>query len=417
MSKSEEDARYEIWSADRVEFDPRNANEGTERGQAALEAPLQKNGAGRSIVLDRKGRIIAGNKTFQNWRELGYDEIAIVRQKGNVLVAVLREDLDLVDDPDGRARSLAYADNRVAELDLAWNVDEILADYDAGVDLGYLWMPGEIDDMVQLSLPGIAEDGNAAPRIDEAEELREKWGTELGQIWVLPSRVAGREHRIICGDCTKRDDVNALIDIPVRLMVTDPPYGVEYDQEWRSQNRTGKVNNDDRADWREAWELAVEAGVEVAYVWHASRYASTVQDSLAAVGFEQRAQIIWAKPVLVFSQGHYHWQHEPCFYVVKKGATAQWIGDRKQTTLWEMSLDEDVPGGHSTQKPLEAMQRPIINHAGDVYEPFSGSGTTIIAAENQGRQCRALEIDPAYVAIALQRYLDAFGIEPYQAAE
>lgn len=409
MSKK---AAVEIWDADRVQFDGHNANKGTPRGRAALEESLRRNGAGRSILLDAKGRIIAGNKTYQEWRDLGYDELAIVRQTGNVLVAVLREDLDLDDDPEGRARGLATADNRVAELDLDWDVNALIADIEAGLDIGYLFMDDELEAMMQLALPGLdpEEGANASPRIDEAEALREAWGVEPGQLWRFPSRTPGKEHRILCGDSTNRDDVNALVDIPLRLMITDPPYGVEYDQEWRSQNRIGKVNNDNRADWRGAWELAVEAGAEVAYVWHASRHAATVQESLEACGYQHRAQIIWAKPKLIFSQGHYHWRHEPCLYLVQKGKTAGWIGDRKQTTLWEIEPDADVAGAHSTQKPLECMQRPMANHEGDVYEPFSGSGTTIIAAENMGRACRAMEIDPAYVAIALQRYEDTFGI-------
>jgi DNA modification methylase len=123
-------------------------------------------------------------------------------------------------------------------------------------------------------------------------------------------------------------------------MVTDPPYGVEYDAEWRkrsgintgSQAVYGKVMNDDKADWREAWALFPG---EVAYIWHASVMSPEVVESLMVCNFERRALIVWGKSNFAISRGHYHHQHEPCWYVVKKGATAHWVGDRKQTTLWQ----------------------------------------------------------------------------------
>ena len=126
-----------------------------------------------------------------------------------------------------------------------------------------------------------------------------------------------------------------------------------------------------------------------------------------------RAMIIWAKNQLCISRGHYHWKHEPCWYAVKNGRTANWIGDRKQNTLWEIEKPQASETGHSTQKPVECMARPIRNHNSEyVYEPFSGSGTTLIACEQLGRKCRAIEIHPPYVAVALQRWADATGKTP-----
>lgn len=197
-------------------------------------------------------------------------------------------------------------------------------------------------------------------------------------------------------------------------MVTDPPYGVEYDPNWRNEadrangksygaRATGQVLNDDRADWREAWALFPG---EVAYVWHAGVFSHTVADSLEACGFEMRALIVWAKHRLVIGRGHYHHKHEPCWYGVKKGGTGHWQGDRKQTTLWEIEHNKSETG-HGTQKPVEAMRRPIENNSqpGDaIYEPFSGSGTTIIAAEQAGRRCYAMELSPQYVDVAVRRW-------------
>lgn len=198
-------------------------------------------------------------------------------------------------------------------------------------------------------------------------------------------------------------------------MVTDPPYGIEYDADWRNQalradgtpiagRAVGKVLNDDKADWREAWALFPG---EVAYVWHAGNKANIVADSLLACGFDIRAQVIWAKSQLVIGRGHYHPKHEPCWYAVKKGGTGHWQGDRKQTTLWEINKPQKSETGHSTQKPIECMRRPIENNSrpGDsIYEPFSGSGTTIIAAEQTGRRCYAMELSPQYVDVAVRRW-------------
>src|SRR5947209_7626161 len=171
----------------------------------------------------------------------------------------------------------------------------------------------------------------------------------------------------------------------------------------------GKVVNDDRADWREAWALFPGS---VAYIWHAGTKAGIVQDSLAACGFETRSQIIWAKNNFAIGRGHYHCKHEPCWYVVRKGSTASWLGDHSQPTLWQIDKNLKSETGHGTQKPVECMRRPIENNASPgpaVYEPFSGSGTTIIAAEMTGRVCHAIEVAPAYVDVAVKRWQEFTG--------
>jgi DNA modification methylase len=137
--------------------------------------------------------------------------------------------------------------------------------------------------------------------------------------------------------------------------------------------------------------------------------------ALQKAGFEIRYQIMWRKPHFPVSRGHYTYQHEPCWYGVRKGRQSHWIGDHNASTVWDITLDKNVAGGHSTQKPLECMARPLRNHEGDVYEPFAGSGTTIVAAEQLGRRCYALEIEPAYVAICLER-LSKMGCECRQSS-
>lgn len=229
-----------------------------------------------------------------------------------------------------------------------------------------------------------------------------------GDVWLLG------DHRLICGDATDpKDVVAALGGHAPNLMVTDPPYGVDYEPSWREvvgkgARATGKVLNDDRADWREAWALFPG---NIAYVWHGALNGSTVEASLVATGFRLRSQIIWDKGRLIISRGHYHWRHEPCWYAVRRGKTATWAGDRKQMTVW-LIPHRRSDTGHGTQKPVEIMRRPILNHTrpGErIYDPFLGSGTTIIAAQETGRICHAIELNPDYVEIAIRRWEAATG--------
>ena len=164
------------------------------------------------------------------------------------------------------------------------------------------------------------------------------------------------------------------------------------------------MENDNRADWREAWALFPGTA---AYVWHAGTKAGIVQASLEACGFDIRAQIIWVKNNFAIGRGHYHCKHEPCWYAVRKGATGHWAGDHKQTTVWNIDKNLKSETGHSTQKPIACMKRALDNNSSpgqSVYEPFSGSGTGIIAAEMTGRACHAIEIVPSFVDVAVKRW-------------
>lgn len=222
------------------------------------------------------------------------------------------------------------------------------------------------------------------------------------------------EHRLLCGDSTKADDVDKLLNgKEPYLMVTDPPYGVNYDANWRneadradgrpsSDRATMKVNNDDRVDWSESWSLSPS---KVTYVWHGDRHAAEVQKTLEQNNFIIRCQIVWVKNNIVISRGDYHWKHEPCWYAVKKGSKGNWASDRKQTTVWEIDKPMKSETGHSTQKPVECMARPINHHDGDVYDPFLGSGTTMVASHQLNRKCYGMEIDPKYCQVIVDRML------------
>ena len=248
---------------------------------------------------------------------------------------------------------------------------------------------------------------------DDAESnLPETPVSRVGDLWVCGP------HRVLCGDATSAEDVGRLFGslAPV-LMVTDPPYGVNYDPLWREdaglgrQRQTGLVANDDRADWSAAYRLFPG---DVAYVWHAGVHASEVAAGLASAGFEIRSQIIWSKQHFALGRGDYHWQHEPCWYSVRRGKPSNWCGDRTQSTVWKVQNLNPIGGngeeeatGHSTQKPVELMWRPILNNTrrgAVVYDPFLGSGTTLIAAESSERVCVGLEIDPRYVDVIIRRW-------------
>lgn len=254
------------------------------------------------------------------------------------------------------------------------------------------------------------------------DELESKWQTELGQLWRIGP------HLLLCGDATDKAQVQWLVAKGglAGLLVTDPPYGVQYDPQWRNEadglNRRApgraqgdKLQGDSCADWAAA--LAHFAG-DVAYVWFSSLDVVDVAQGLDGLGLQRRSLIIWRKQTPTISRGHYHWQHEPCWYAVRKGATAGWVGDRKQTTVWDINTPQgytrygEADTGHATQKPVECMARPIRNHRHPVvFDPFVGSGTTIVAAHELGRRCLAIEIDPGHVARCLQRLAD-LGLKP-----
>lgn len=382
--------------------DPHNANKGTDRGRKAVVASIEECGAGRSILVDRDGTVIAGNKTLEAAQAMGLP-VRVVESSGDELVVVQRTDLVLDDAEDQRARRLAYLDNRAGQLGLEWDTDQILADLEAGVDLEGLWDDAELDALLKRS----AKEGLTDP--DDVPRRPAEATSKPGDLWLLG------DHRVLCGDATVATDVERLLgQVKPLLMVTDPPYGVEYNPAWRARlgvgaGKLGKVANDNRADWREAWALF--PGM-IAYVWHGGLHASEVQASLEASGFEMRSQIIWAKERFALSRGDYHWQHEPCWYAVRKGATGHWGGDRKQTTVWHVPARDDAGHGHGTQKPVECMRRPIENNSSPgqaVYDPFLGSGTTLIAAEQTGRVCYGMEIDPVYVDVIVRRWEEFTG--------
>ncbi|MCE5283289.1 MAG: site-specific DNA-methyltransferase, partial [Deltaproteobacteria bacterium] len=249
--------------------------------------------------------------------------------------------------------------------------------------------------------------GGAGIEEDEPPAPPAKAISKTGDLWEVGP------HRIVCGDSTDAGFASSATEgTAPDIMVTDPPYGVEYEPEWRARaginknrRKMGKVANDDRADWYEAWALFKG---DVAYVYHAGIRSSEVFHSLTRAGFVVRSQIVWAKDRMALSRGDYHWQHEPAWYAVRKGRPSRRNSDRTQTTLWSIPSREDAGLGHGTQKPVECMARPIRNHGrvGDrVYDPFLGSGTTAVAAHRLDRVFCGIELNPIYVDVSVLRLM------------
>jgi DNA modification methylase len=245
---------------------------------------------------------------------------------------------------------------------------------------------------------------------DEVLELKPDPITKLGDIWILG------KNRLSCGDSTDINCIDKLLNgNKPNLMVTDPPYGVNYDPEWRNNSSLGgekrsigKVKNDDLIDWTEAYSLFTG---NIVYIWHNGKFTDIVANNIKNCGFNIISQIIWAKNNFAISRGDYHWKHEPCWYAVKYGENHNWQGARDQSTLWEIrstyQKDENEKIGHGTQKPVECMLRPILNNSKEneyIYDPFGGSGTTLIACEKSNRFCLMNELDPHYVDMIIRRW-------------
>ena len=357
-----------------------------------IAASITQFGFTSPLLVDETNTLIAGHGRLEAAKRLHMAE----------LPAILLTGLS-----DAQKQALRIADNRIP-LSAAWDDALLHAELtdlrDAGFDLS---LTGFADDELS-ALFADANEGLTDP--DDVPEPPAEPVTPLGDVWLL-----GR-HRLLCGDATRDVDVSlALAGVKPHLMVTDPPYGVDYDPDWRnlalradgtpSDGRAiGLVTNDKQADWRDAWLLFPG---DVAYVWHGHLHAGIVQASLEAAAFVMRIPIVWAKQQFAISRGNYHWQHEACWYAVRDGRTAHWTGDRTQSTLWQIDKPVKSETGHSTQKPVECMRRPIENNSSPgqaVYDPFVGSGTTIIAAEMTGRACHAIEISPAYCDVTVLRW-------------
>ena len=360
-----------------------------------IRASMREFGFTIPLLVDEADILIAGHGRLEAAKAEGMGAVPVLVARGW---------------SDAQKRAYIIADNKLT-LNGSWDDEKLTAELAALNEADFNLELTGFDDAELAKLLHVDADGLADG--DHVPEAGGKIVCVVGDVWVL-----GR-HRLVCGDSTVVDVVDkALAGVKPHLMVTDPPYGVEYDPAWRDEaaprakgpRATGEVINDDRADWREAWALFPG---DVAYVWHAALGSGAVQASLEAHGFEVRAQIIWDKGRFVVGRGDYQWGHEAAWYVVRKGRVGHFAGDRKQNTVWAVAMPAKSETGHGTQKPLELIRRCVLNNSSPgqaVYEPFSGSGTTIIACERTGRACHAIEINPAHVDRAILRWQGDTGL-------
>jgi len=280
-------------------------------------------------------------------------------------------------------------------------------------------IPEELLIDLAITEPDALKEGKTDP--DDVPEPPEEPITKPGDLWLLG------EHRLLCGDSTKAEDVKRVMgNEKARLMNTDPPYGVAYDNSQRPNPGVAKprvakprVANDELVDGprMQAFleDMLNAAAIHMDdkgayYFWHPMLTQGTYVAAAAAAGILIHRQIIWVKPVMLLGRGDYHWKHELCFYGWRRGNRPEFYGRRNQTTIWEVgniTQAERRELDHATPKPVELFTRPLENNTvvGDIcYEPFCGSGPQIIAAEQLGRRCYAIELEPKYVDVAVRRW-------------
>jgi DNA modification methylase len=437
-----------------IKPDEHNANKGTKRGKDLLKQSLKELGGGRSILLDKDGNIIAGNKTFEAAQESGI-KVRIVEAGRDELVAIQRTDLDL-DDPTGEARRLAYMDNRVSELDLNWDVEQLAQDAVTGLDFdGIGFLEGEL--RIMLEQAGIESDAYVDPgdQRDKGEELVRKWGVEKGQVWQLGA------HRLICGDSGDHSLVERLMgQHRATLTFTSPPYwvGKDYETQTSEEEIAAFIEQIcsvmDAVTRRDESRIVINTGTgfTTAFDKKSKRHVLLLLDQwtngLRARNWNLRHVRHWIKEGQLmatspktdvidqhneFLATYEHTEGEPrhfddmfndqdvsllmTFYHKQgKQRGQEWTG-----TTWALrSYWDDIRGtasahGHEAAFPLELPLRHLMlytKRGETVFEPFCGSGTTLIACEVMGRICLGVELNPAYVAATLERWSVLTGKEP-----
>lgn len=386
-----------------------------EAQQDALAGVLDQVGWVQQVLVNRTtGRVVDGHLRV---------ELAIRREE--LTVPVLYVELS----EDEEALVLASLDPLSA---MATTDQDKLRELLAGVSVESSALAAMLAELAPRERAGSTDPDDVPPLPDEPY-------VKPGELWLLG------EHRLLCGDATSAEDVTRLLaGAEPRLLATDPPYGVQLDPTWRDNlynmlgpgeqpymvttrrrvgHRNVNVSGDTRADWSEAFELV--PSLQVGYVWHAGIHAAEVAAGLQRIGFEIASQVIWDKGIFAMSRGWYHWGHEPCWVVRKPKVANLFLGSRDQSTVWRapspkmiMAGSEEEKQDHPAQKPVVLFETAIANHTrpGDaVYDPFLGSGTTLIAAERLGRRCLAMEIEPRYAQVCIERWQAFTGQEARRA--
>jgi DNA modification methylase len=384
----------------------RNAKRHDAAQVSKLSGSIREFGFNNPVLIDKDNGIVAGHGRVMAAQKLELKTVPCIRL-GHLT--------------DTQRRAYILADNRLAEVNSGWD-EELLKLEIKDIDWGELkeisiddFEFGEID-FREDSKEETQSEADAEPQIDKAEELRAKWGVEPGQLWELG------EHRLLCGDSTKKEDVAKLmVGEKADMMFTDPPYGVSYEGghfhsgDVKIKRKREKLADDDSTAIYPAFlPVALSVVDGPCYMWFAGSKARDVYNAVHDSGCEVHALIIWHKTNAKYAamNAQYKQRHEPCLYFKPKGSTLRWCGASTEATVWNQDRD-GINEFHPTQKPVALAAKAIGNHeAQTVFEAFNGSGSTIIACEQLGRKARAIEISPAYVAVALQRWADATGKTP-----
>jgi DNA modification methylase len=354
---------------------------------------------------------VAGNKTVENAAAIGMDDVIVVQSDGTKLVAVQRTDLDLA---DAHTRQLAIADNRAGQVSLDWDADALKGLVEDGVDLAPFWTADELAAMWPQTVDLLTDEDDVPPVPVEPV-------SKLGDLYIMG------DHRLLCGDSTVLTDVERLMGGQKADMVfTDPPYNVNVaggSHDSRDKKNFGKgpkIQNDSMSDGEfhqflvdsfTSMSMVIKDGATV-YVTHADTEGINFRTAFIESGFMLKQCLIWAKQQFVFGRSDYHWQHEPILYGWKSGAAHTFYGERNQGTVWSIDRPLRSEMEHPTQKPVALVEKAIGNSSksGDIlYEPFGGSGSTLIACEKTGRRCYMIELSPAYCDVIVARWEQATG--------
>ena len=429
MSKEKENqTATEVVDIEQLRQDEHNFNKGTEQGAALMERSLKELGAGRSILIDKNGNIIAGNKTQEAAIKAGIKKVRIVETTGDEIVAVKRTDVDI---NDAKGRELALVDNLSTQVNLSWDEAELKAvgDQVEGFNLDEWGM--EFD----VSVPA-EEETTEEDDFDEQKDAVEII-CQPGDLWQLG------EHRLLCGDSTKKEDVAKLMQgEKADLWLTDPPYNVAIENSRGMTIANDSMANDDfRKFLVEAFDSAnsaLDKGCPF-YIWFATREHLNFEGALNDVGLKVRQELIWNKNSIVLGRSHYQWKHEPCLYGWKGDSCRYFVDFRNRSTVIEDAseinidkmkaaemrellhkiYDSNIPttvidcpkptkdADHPTMKPVRIFGYLMSNSSrqGDIIlDTFGGSGTTIVAAEQLNRKARLVELDPHYCDVIIARW-------------
>jgi site-specific DNA-methyltransferase (adenine-specific) len=370
--------------------DDKNFNKGSEYGNGLIEKSFSKFGAGRSILIDKNNRIIAGNKSVENAMSIGLDDVQIVESDGKRIIAVKRMDIDL-DTPQGR--EMALADNASAKANIVFDAELIEAELGeaTAVEWGI-----EVADKLEAE-----EDDFDVPDGGIETDI------VLGDLFEIG------EHRLLCGDSTQTDTFAKLFGEQLAdLVVTDPPYNVAYEGKTKNKLTIDNDNMSNNDFYQFLYDFYTALGSYTKpggawYVWHADSEGANFRQAMKDAGIMVKQCLIWLKNSMVMGRQDYQWKHEPCLYGWKEGAAHGWYSDRKQTTI----LNFDRPSRnaeHPTMKPIPLFAYQIGNSSkqGDIVaDGFGGSGTTMVACHQMNRKGYLVEFDPKYCQVIVERMI------------